>query len=126
VDDVRVRRPDQPRSSPTTDNHRMRTSHALILAGAILGAGWIMKPIPVEQISQEELRRREQSDRWFRDELAKAEAKSCAESIGKTFETLNLKDPAQEAPYRKCMQSKVEYGALRQFWNRLRALFSGD
>jgi hypothetical protein len=43
----------------------MKTLHVLILAGAILGVAWMLKPAPVEQLSQVELQRREELIRWI-------------------------------------------------------------
>ena len=79
----------------------MKTIHVLILAAAILGAAWILKPAPVVQISQAELERREKLDRWFQDRLAEEKVKKCAAAVGKTVETLDRNDPKQDAVYRK-------------------------
>ena len=47
----------------------MKALHVLLLAGAILDAAWILKPIPVEQVSQAELQRREEHEREWRTML---------------------------------------------------------
>ena len=101
----------------------MKTSHVLILAGAILGAAWMLKPVPVPQISQAELERREKETRdiiefarRFQDET---EVERCAAAIGKTPQTLDLKDPAQDAAYRKCRWPEESQSRLRRMWNRM-------
>jgi HAMP domain-containing protein len=43
----------------------VKTLHVLILAGAMLGAAWMLKPVLVEQVSQVELQRREDAERDF-------------------------------------------------------------
>lgn len=99
----------------------MKTSHVLILAGAILGAALIMKPVPVKQVSQAQLERTEKAVDWLEEEVAKERAKQCAASIGKTIETLDRSDPQQEAAYRKCMWPEESHGRLRRIWDRVRA-----
>lgn len=100
----------------------MKTHQVLILAGAILGAAWILKPVPVDQVSQVELQRREQQERDWRELVDTDNAKRCAVAVGKTLETLDRSDPAQEAPYRKCMWPEESHGRLRRAWNKIRAL----
>ncbi|MFI5375172.1 MAG: hypothetical protein ACHQ8D_11130 [Candidatus Rokuibacteriota bacterium] len=101
----------------------MKTSHVLILAGAILGAAWMLKPVPVPQISQAELERREKETqelmRFAYSEFEKVEAKRCAAAIGKTPGTLDLNDPQQDAAYRKCRWPEESQSRLRRIWNRM-------
>ncbi len=97
----------------------MKTFHVLILAGAILGAGWMLKPVPAKQVSQAELERREKLDRWVEEVVAEEKAKRCAASIGKTIETLDRDDPKQEEPYRKCMWPEESRGRIRMLWDKL-------
>jgi hypothetical protein len=97
----------------------VKTFHVLILAGAILGAAWILKPVPVEQVSQVELQRREDAERRFQRLLDEEKLKGCLESMSKTAETLDLKDPQQEAAYRKCMWPEESQSRLRRIWNRM-------
>jgi hypothetical protein len=78
-----------------------------------------LKPVPLEQLSQVELQRREETNRWFRAELDKERVRTCAASIGKTVVTLDRNDPAQEAPYRKCMWPEESQGRLRRAWDRI-------
>jgi len=101
----------------------MKTLHVLILAGAILGAAWILKPAPVEQVSQAELERRERQDRRWQDMLMRAKADECAAAAGKTFQTLDRNDPKQEAVYRKCMWPEESRGRLGRAWDWVRALW---
>ena len=61
----------------------MRTLHVVILAGAILGAAWILRPASVEQVSQVELQRREEAMRWAQERFTEAKARECAVSAGK-------------------------------------------
>jgi len=98
----------------------MRTFHALIIAGAILGAAWILKPEPVTQVSQAELQRREKLEQWWDDVVMKERVNRCATSIGKTVETLDLSDPRQETAYRKCMRPEESQSALSRIWNKIR------
>jgi hypothetical protein len=97
----------------------VKTSHVLILAGAILGAAWMLKPVPVEQVSQVELQRREDTDRRFQHLLEVRKRYRCLDSMGKTAETLDLKDPQQDAAYRKCMWPEESQSRLRRIWNRM-------
>lgn len=94
----------------------MKTFHVLILAGAILGAGWMLKPAPVEQVSQAWLERREEIERWLREGSPE---EKCAASVGKTLETLDRDDPKQEEPYRKCMRPEESRGRIRMLWDKL-------
>jgi hypothetical protein len=96
----------------------MKTFHVLILAGSILGAAWILKPVPVEQVSQVELQRREDTVRRFQRMLEEDKMNRCLASIGKTIQTLDRNDPQQETPYRKCMWPEDERGWLRRTWDR--------
>ena len=98
----------------------MKTIHVLILAGAILGAAWILKPEPVKQISQAELESREKLDQWMRQTIAEENAKRCAASIGKTLETLDRNDPKQEAPYRRCMWPEESQSRLSRIWDKIK------
>jgi len=95
----------------------MKTVHVLILAGAILGAAWILKPVPVEQISQVELQNREKLMRWIRERDIEAKAPACAAAAGKTVETLDRNDPQQETAFRKCMWPEESRGRLRRVWD---------
>jgi hypothetical protein len=52
----------------------------VILAGAILGAAWILRPASVEQVTQVELQRREELMRWAQERFTEAEARECAVS----------------------------------------------
>ena len=97
----------------------MKTVHVLILAGAILGAAWILKPAPVAQISQVELEQREKLASWLRDTLAEEKAKKCAAVAGKTLETLDRNDPKQETLYRKCMWPEESRGRIRMLWDKI-------
>lgn len=102
----------------------MKTFHVLILAGAILGAAWILKPVPVKQVSQAELESRERLDRFARTPLINEDrATKCAASIGKTLEALDLNDPKQAAPYGECMRPEDPRGWLRRTWDRTWAVF---
>ncbi len=101
----------------------MKTFHVLILTAAILGAAWILKPVPVEQISQAELQRREALDRRMQDYLATEKAKECAATVGKTLDTLDQNDPKQEALYRKCMWPEESRSRLGRTWDWIRALW---
>jgi len=101
----------------------MKTLHALILAAAILGAAWILKPAPVEQVSQVELQRREDTERRWQRMLEEDKMKRCLASIGRTIETLDRNDPQQEAPYRKCMWPEESHGWLRRTWDKAWAAF---
>jgi hypothetical protein len=84
---------------------------SLILAGAILGAAWLLKPVPVEQVSQQ---RREALMRSIRVEHNEYEHKRCAAAIGKTIETLDRNDPAQEVAYEKCWEAEESRGRLER------------
>lgn len=97
----------------------VKTAHVVILAAAILGAAWILKPAPVEQISQAGLQERERLERFMREGVTEERVKQCAASIGKTPETLDQNDPQQGAPYRKCMWPELEQGWVRRTWNRM-------
>ena len=97
----------------------MKTLHVLILAAAILGAAWILKPAPVEQVSQAELQRREEATRWLQQAADKQKAEQCAGTIGKTLATLNRDDPAQEAPYRRCMWPEESRSRIRLLWDKI-------
>jgi hypothetical protein len=97
----------------------MKTAQVVILAAAILGAAWILKPVPVEQVSQRTLQQREEAQEWFTRTVETENAKRCAASIGKTIETLDRSDPNQEGPYRKCMWPELEQSWLRRTWNRM-------
>jgi hypothetical protein len=97
----------------------MKTVHVLILAGAILGAAWTLKPVPVVQISQAELERRERLDRWFQDALAEEKTKKCAAAAGKTLETLDRNDPKQEAVFLKCMWPEESRGRIRMVLDKV-------
>jgi hypothetical protein len=103
----------------------MRTLHVLILAGAILGAGWMLKPVPVKQVSRAELERREKLERFMQepDQFASEEQKRCAASIGKKGETIHLEqlDPKQQAVYDKCMQREPQAprGRMRMLWDKI-------
>ena len=97
----------------------MKTLHVLILAGAILGGAWMLKPAPVVPISQAELERREKLDRWVQDTLAEEKAKKCAAAVGKTLETLDRNDPKQETVYRKCMWPEESRGRIRTLWDKI-------
>ncbi|SRR6266508_6562158 len=99
----------------------MKTLHVLILAGAILGAAWILKPAPVEQVSQAELQRREELERFFQgpDKYPSEETKKCAASIGKTPETLDLNDPKQKESFRKCLWPEEPRGPIQRMWHKL-------
>jgi len=101
----------------------MRTFQVVILACAILGAAWILKPVPVEQVSQAELESRENLERFLRTPLTEDRAKKCAASIGKTLEALDLNDPKQAAPYGQCMRPDDPRGWLRRTWDRAWAVF---
>jgi hypothetical protein len=101
----------------------MKTFHVLILAGAILGAAWILKPALVEQVSQAELQRRERLDREMEDYLTRAKVKECAAAVGKTVETLDRNDPKQEAVYRKCMWPEESRGRLQAMWDKIRGMW---
>jgi hypothetical protein len=97
----------------------MRTLHVVILAGAILGAAWNLRPASVEQVSQVELQRREELMLWAQERFTEAKARECAVSAGKTFETLDRSDPKQEAVYRKCMWPEESHGRLRRAWDKV-------
>ena len=97
----------------------MKTLHVLILAGAILGAAWMLKPSPVEQVSQAELQRREELERWAQDQLSTVKAEKCAAAMGKTLTTLDRGDPKQEAVYRKCMWPEDSRGRIRRLWDKI-------
>jgi hypothetical protein len=101
----------------------MKTLHVVILAGSILGAAWMLKPAPVEQLSQVELQRREELERWIQRKSGELNAKRCAASIGKTLETLDRNDPQQEAAYRNCMWPEESHGRLRRMWDSILAAF---
>lgn len=101
----------------------MKTPHVLILAGAILGAAWILKPAPVEQVSQVELQRREDDTREWQQLLEAGKLKRCLDSMGKTIETLDRKDPQQDVALRKCMWPEDPRGWLRRTWDRAWAVF---
>jgi hypothetical protein len=98
----------------------MKTIHVLMLAGAILGAAWILKPEPVKQISQAALEEREKLDRWVKDTVMEERVKQCVASIGKTIETLDRSDPKQEAPYRKCMWPEESQSRLSRIWDKIK------
>lgn len=53
-------------------------THVLILAGAILGAGWMLKPVPVEQVSQAELEPRKDLFRWALEQVEEVKRARCA------------------------------------------------
>ena len=95
----------------------VRTLHVLILAGSILGAAWILKP--PDPVSQVELQRREEQERWWQNSLASGRRDSCLKSMGKTIETLNRDDPAQEKAWTQCMWPE-ERGVIRRGWDYLR------
>jgi hypothetical protein len=101
----------------------MKTLHVLILAGAILGAAWMLKPVPVPQISQAELERREKETQDIIQHMERtweaAEVERCAAAIGKTPQTLDLKNPAQDAAYRKCRWPEESQSRVRRIWNRM-------
>lgn len=103
----------------------MKTLHVLILAGVILGAGWMLKPVPVKQVSQAELERREELERFMQspDPYPSEETKKCAASIGKKGETIHLEqlDPKQQAVYDKCMQREplAPRGRMRMLWDKI-------
>jgi len=98
--------------------------HVLILAGAILGAAWILKPVPVEQVSQVELQRREAHDREWQKMLNEAKLQECAAAAGKTVETLDRKDPKQEAVFRKCMwPEEPPRSRMRIVWDKIRGMW---
>ena len=103
----------------------MKTLHVLILAGAILGAGWMLKPVAVKQVSQAELERREELERFEQspDQYASEETKKCAASIGKRGDTIHLEqlDPKQQAVFDKCMQRepKAPRGRMRVLWDKI-------
>lgn len=103
----------------------MKTFHVLILAGAILGAGWMLKPVPIEQLSQKALEIREENERFLRspDPYPGEETKKCAASIGKMGETIHLEqlDPKQQAVFDKCMQREPQAprGRMRMLWDKI-------
>lgn len=97
----------------------MKTVHVLILASAILGAAWMLKPVPIVQISQAELERRERLDRWVQDALAEEKTKKCAAAAGKTVETLDRNDPKQEIVFRQCMWPQESRGRIRMVWDKI-------
>jgi hypothetical protein len=100
----------------------MKTLHVLILAGAILGAGWMLKPAPVEQVSQVELQRREERERFIGEELHKERVSDCAASLGKTVETLDRNDPKQVTAFHKCLWPEESRGRIRILWDKLRGV----
>lgn len=97
----------------------MKTLHVVILAAAILGAAWILKPAPVEQVSQRELERRENLERWLAAQPDQIEL-DCLAAMGKTRETLDLSDPKQNAAWQQCRWPDTR-GSLRRTWDWLRA-----
>ena len=97
----------------------MRTLRVVILAGAILGAAWILKPASVEQVSPVELQRREELMRWAQERFTETKARECAVAVGQTLETLDRHDPKQETVYRKCMWPEESHGRLRRAWDRV-------
>ena len=102
----------------------MKTVHVLILAGAILGAAWILKPAPVEQVSQAELERREKHERDWQKMLYEAKLHECAAAAGQTFKTLDRNDPKQEAVFSKCMwPEEPPRSRLRVVWDRIRGMW---
>src|SRR5712691_10936645 len=98
----------------------MKMLHVLILAGAILGAAWILKPAPVEQVSQVELQRREELVRRFENMVNEEKLQRCAAVVGKTVGTLGRLDPKQEAAFRECMRPEEPRGRLRMMWDKIR------
>src|SRR5207249_2756659 len=94
--------------------------HVLILAGAILGAAWILKPVRVEQVSQVELQRQEEREREWQKILNEGKVQECAAAAGKTVNTLDRNDPKQEAVFRKCMWPEESRGRMRKMWDKIR------
>ena len=101
----------------------MRTLHVLILAGAILGAAWILKPAPVEQISQGGLQQREELMRWIEYRTRQAKHEECVVAVGKTASTLDLNDPKEAAAFRKCIAPEEPRSRLRIAWDKICALW---
>jgi hypothetical protein len=97
----------------------MKTLHVLILAGAILGAAWMLKPVPVVQLSQAELERREELDRDWQRLLDREKVTKCAAAAGKTVDTLDRNDPTQEAVFRKCRWPEESRGRMRMVWDKI-------
>jgi hypothetical protein len=108
----------------------MKMSHVMIcagagvtLAGAILGAAWLLKPVPAVPMSQDVLQQREEVERWLQDQVNRANLTRCAAATGKTVETLNRNDPAQEAIFRKCMWPELSRSRLRRVWDKIRGMW---
>jgi hypothetical protein len=97
----------------------MKTVHVLMLSGAILGAAWILKPAPVEQVSQVELQRREKDIRMLERAIEDVQRGNCAAAAGKTWETLDRNDPKQEAIFYKCMWPEDSRGRMRLWWDKM-------
>lgn len=96
----------------------MKTVHVLVIAAAILGAAWILKPAPVEQVSQRALQQREADEEQWQRMLEAGRIKTCLESLGKTAETMDWNDPKQMDAYHRCMWPQ-EQSWLRRTWNRM-------
>src|SRR5436309_784243 len=101
----------------------MKTLHVLILAAAILGAAWILRPAPVKQVSQAELQHREELERFMQEEIHKENLKRCVAAVGKTVDTLDRNDPKQETVFRKCMWPEESRSRLRVVWDKLRGMW---
>ncbi|MDO8476647.1 MAG: hypothetical protein Q7W02_10755 [Candidatus Rokubacteria bacterium] len=97
----------------------MKTLHVLILAGSILGASWILKPVPLEQVSQAELQRREELERLIQERSLDAKLRNCAASLGKTVETLDRDDPKQATAFDKCVWPEESRGPIRRMWDKI-------
>ena len=73
----------------------------------------------MEQVSQAELQRREEIERWLRKTVEEDKLKTCVASMGKTLQTLDRNDPQQEAVFRKCMWPEESRNRLRQVWDKI-------
>jgi hypothetical protein len=93
----------------------------LILAVAILGAAWMLKPVPVEQVSQKELEHREEVSRFVNERVMEQGAKRCTAALGKTLDTFvfDQLDPKQKDEYRKCLYPEDTRSWMRRTWNKL-------